>query len=107
MLLKNREQTQTNLKAFHSGYNSQTYLFYLEDVSVRFKNVTALQSVHLAVQPREILFVTGPSGAGKSTLFKVISQFSEQRKRTFLDLYLSGFKINERVELFGQSAFGL
>ena len=41
----------------------------------RFGGLTAVNDVHFAVAPGEILSVIGPNGAGKSTLFKLISSF--------------------------------
>ncbi len=44
----------------------------LRDVSVRYGDVPALESIDLAVSPKEFLGVIGPNGGGKSTLLKVI-----------------------------------
>ena len=58
-----------------SGFKHLTnqYLYHLDDISVGFGNIKALQSVTLTVNPGEILFVTGKSGAGKSTLLNVLA----------------------------------
>lgn len=45
----------------------------VEDVTVRFAGVTALDGLSLTVRPGEIHAVIGPNGAGKSTCFNVIS----------------------------------
>jgi branched-chain amino acid transport system ATP-binding protein len=45
----------------------------VEDVTVRFAGVTALDRVSFTVAPRAIHAVIGPNGAGKSTLFNVVS----------------------------------
>ncbi len=45
----------------------------VEDVTVRFGGVVALENVTFEAQPGEVLGVIGPNGAGKTTLFNVIS----------------------------------
>jgi branched-chain amino acid transport system ATP-binding protein len=45
----------------------------LEEVTVRFGSVLALDSVSLSAQPGEVCGLIGPNGAGKTTLFDVIS----------------------------------
>jgi branched-chain amino acid transport system ATP-binding protein len=45
----------------------------VNDVTVRFSGVTALDAVSLSVTARSIHAVIGPNGAGKSTLFNVVS----------------------------------
>ena len=59
-----------------SGFKdlNNQYLYHLDDISISFGNIKALQSITLTVNPGEILFVTGKSGAGKSTLLNVITR---------------------------------
>jgi branched-chain amino acid transport system ATP-binding protein len=48
-------------------------LLAVDNVSVRYGQLTALRGVSLAMAEGETLFVTGPNGAGKSTLLKAIA----------------------------------
>ncbi|MEO5680876.1 MAG: ABC transporter ATP-binding protein [Acidimicrobiales bacterium] len=50
-----------------------TSLLQLDQVTMRFGGVTALQEVDLTVEPGEILGLIGPNGAGKTTVFNVIT----------------------------------
>jgi branched-chain amino acid transport system ATP-binding protein len=45
----------------------------VEDVTVRFKGVVALDRVSFTVEPGTVHALIGPNGAGKSTCFNVIS----------------------------------
>jgi ABC-type multidrug transport system ATPase subunit len=53
------------------------FLYHLENVSVEYGNCKALDSVNLAVNPGEILFITGRSGAGKTTLLNILASDAE------------------------------
>jgi branched-chain amino acid transport system ATP-binding protein len=50
-----------------------TVALAVEDVTVRFAGLTALDSVSFTVEAGDIHAVIGPNGAGKSTLFNVVS----------------------------------
>jgi ABC-type nitrate/sulfonate/bicarbonate transport system ATPase subunit len=49
----------------------------LLDVTRRYRRVTALEGVYLAVREDEVLAVVGPSGCGKSTLLELVAGLQE------------------------------
>jgi ABC-type nitrate/sulfonate/bicarbonate transport system ATPase subunit len=49
----------------------------LLDVTRRYRRVTALEGVDLAVRRDEVLVVVGPSGCGKSTLLELVAGLQE------------------------------
>ncbi|MCX7263901.1 MAG: ABC transporter ATP-binding protein [Burkholderiales bacterium] len=46
----------------------------IEDLSISFGGVNALDGVSFAVEPGEIFAIIGPNGAGKSTIFNLLSR---------------------------------
>src|SRR2546429_5738179 len=54
---------------------NQGSVLEVEDVTVRFGGLTALDAVSIAVPPRHVLGVIGPNGAGKTTLLNVLCGF--------------------------------
>ena len=47
----------------------------VEDVTVHFGGIVALEEVSLTVRPGEVVGIIGPNGAGKTTLFNVVCGF--------------------------------
>src|SRR5438309_874269 len=54
----------------------------VQEVTVRFGGITALERVSLDVGGGEVLGVIGPNGAGKTTLFNCISGFVRPQSGT-------------------------
>jgi branched-chain amino acid transport system ATP-binding protein len=48
---------------------------HVEDLSIQFGGIKALDGVSFTVEPRTIVGLIGPNGAGKSTAFNCISRF--------------------------------
>jgi branched-chain amino acid transport system ATP-binding protein len=58
-----------------AGRDMNAALFTLENVSVRFGGLQALQRFSMDVAPGAIHALIGPNGAGKSTVFNCVSRF--------------------------------
>ena len=73
----------------------------VEDVSVRFGGLLALDSVHLAAEAGRITGLIGPNGAGKTTLFNVITglQAPTEGKVYIGDDEVTGSKPHKRARL--------
>ncbi len=50
-------------------------LLEIDDVTLRFGGVTAVDKVSFSVEEGEVFALVGPNGAGKSTVFNLISRF--------------------------------
>jgi branched-chain amino acid transport system ATP-binding protein len=51
-----------------------TNLLEVDDITLRFGGVTAINSVSFDVRPGELFAIIGPNGAGKTSIFNTISQ---------------------------------
>ena len=54
------------------------HLLEIEDVTMRFGGIVALESVNFAVDRGRIVGLIGPNGAGKTTLFNCLSRLYRQ-----------------------------
>lgn len=52
-------------------------LLEIDNVTLRFGGVTAVNQVSFSVDQGEVFAIVGPNGAGKSTLFNLVSRFYE------------------------------
>lgn len=57
--------------------NTATPLLAVDDVSMHFGGLKAVDGVSIAVAPNQIVGLIGPNGSGKSTLINVISRIYE------------------------------
>ncbi|MEI7818414.1 MAG: amino acid ABC transporter ATP-binding protein [Desulfuromonadales bacterium] len=64
--------------------NADQPLLKLENITKRFKNLTAVNAVNLEVATGEKLVIIGPSGSGKSTLLRSINMLEEIEEGTIL-----------------------
>ncbi len=68
-------------------------LLTVENVSVRFSGIIALDGVSFSIQPKTICGLIGPNGAGKTTLFNCLSRLYEP---TTGDIFFDGESILRR-----------
>ena len=55
-------------------------LLEVDDITLRFGGVTAIDSVSFDVKPGELFAIIGPNGAGKTSIFNAISQVYEPQR---------------------------
>jgi len=54
---------------------STTEILVVEELSKRFRSLSALEDFHLRLQTHEIVGLIGPNGAGKTTCFNLLTGF--------------------------------
>ena len=52
-------------------------MVYMENVTKRFGNFTALSDINLSIAEGEVVVMIGPSGSGKSTVLRTINQLEK------------------------------
>jgi branched-chain amino acid transport system ATP-binding protein len=68
-------------------------LLHLDNVSVNYGGIQALQDISLIVQPGEVVTLIGANGAGKSTTLRAISRLLRPRAGT---IHYDGHDITQR-----------
>lgn len=74
-----------------SSENKDDYLVYMEDISVEFPGVRALDHVNFNLKRGEVHVLLGENGAGKSTLMKVLSGVNKTVSGT---VYIEGREVS-------------
>ena len=77
-----------------------TPLLQLDQTTIRFGGLTAVNGVDFTVGEGELCGLIGPNGAGKTTVFNVITGVYQPTEGTvtFAGRNLAGLKVNEIVE---------
>lgn len=71
---------------FGSDRPSRETILRMEDISLRFGEVVALDNVDFEVQKNEVVSLVGPNGAGKTSLLNCITKFySPDTGQIYLD----------------------
>jgi branched-chain amino acid transport system ATP-binding protein len=76
-------------------------LLLIQDLSINYGGIQALQSIHLEIYPGEVVTLIGANGAGKSTTLRSISRLLEPRagQITYKRRNLLQHKAHEVVKL--------
>ncbi|MGQ9856034.1 MAG: ABC transporter ATP-binding protein [Fervidobacterium sp.] len=70
----------------------------LENITVKFSGLVAVDNLSMVVEDRKIHSLIGPNGAGKTTVFNAISGLVKHDGRIFLDKYeLTKLPVHKRV----------
>lgn len=65
----------------------------IEGLSKKYKNIKALENIHLTIKPPAMIGLVGPNGAGKSTLMKILVG---QLTATEGSILIDGVPLNQR-----------
>lgn len=55
------------------------YMIEIQNLSAAYQGKSALETIDLNIQPKQITGIIGPNGAGKSTLMKSILELIPKR----------------------------
>ena len=55
------------------------YMIEIQNLSAAYQGKSALETIDLNIQPKQITGIIGPNGAGKSTLMKAILELIPKR----------------------------
>lgn len=72
---------------------SEEYVVQMNDITVKFPGVLALDKVHFDLKPGEVHVLLGENGAGKSTIMKVLAGVNTDYEGTII---LKGQEITAR-----------
>src|SRR5690606_18005236 len=75
------------------GADAMSALLEIDNVTLRFGGVVAVDRVSFDVQEGEVFALVGPNGAGKSTLFNLVSRFYDPAEG---DIRFAGRSILDR-----------
>ncbi|MDY0289590.1 MAG: ABC transporter ATP-binding protein [Sphaerochaeta sp.] len=64
--------------------NTKDSILTLQDISIRFGGIKAVNHLNLDVKEQEIFAIIGPNGAGKTTAFNIISGLYRAQEGTVL-----------------------
>ncbi len=79
--------------------NSDYEMVYMENVTKRFGNFTALSDINLSIAEGEVVVMIGPSGSGKSTVLRTINQLEKHDSGRII---VDGMEITDDLRTLAQ-----